>query len=351
MTALAVLAGALACGTETPVRTTRAIPAAATADKSSEDGRPNVSSETTKGPSDCAVSLEPGADLGEALAAAAAGAVLCLRPGRYAANLLIDKDVTLRGLGAPGETVLDGGERGAVVAVDADDLTVRLEGLVLSGGSAAQGGGVSLAGMSRVELVACVLARNTGRQGPGGAVHADRGTVVLERCRVLDNVATDGLAVNADGIASLRIADSLLVGDGGPTLAAVRVRDGADATIVRSTLVALGSAAALHASGTSSRLPEVSVSDSVLAGHAALDTPEPFPGKVTVTRSCLSAAAAGAFIDGGGTRVSPPRFAGGAEPYALAADSPACGLAEGGVPDLNGRARPAAGACAGAFQR
>jgi len=345
VTALAV-ALAWGCGSERPIRTG---PEADRGAHSENPARPDVSSEPIEPAGVCTLSIGPEADLAETISAAPDGARVCLSPGRYEANLVVTRSVTLHALGAAAETVIDGGERGPILAVRDDELTVRFEGLSLTRGSASQGGAVLLTGLSRVELHGCALHHNTGRQGPGGAIYADQGTVVIERCRIHDNAATDGPAVCVDGIASLRIEDSLLVESGGPTVAVVRVRDGADATVARSTLIGEDRAAALHASGTSSRRPEVAVSDSVLSGSTALDLPEPFAGKATVTRSLLSAVTH-AYIDGGDTRVGAPRFAGGPEPHAPAADSPACGMALGKGSDLAGKQRPRLGACAGAFE-
>lgn len=351
--ALALAAAALlaaACGTTEK-------PGVAPSPPSTEatPGRPAVTDRatSTNDGAGCVVTLDPGADVGAAVASAEAGAVICLRAGRYEGALVVGRSVTLRGLGAPGEAVLDAAKGGPVVAVRDDDLEVRLEGLTLEGGSASGGGGgVQLTGMSTVRLVGCTLRDNVARQGPGGAVYADRGTVALERCRVDTNEATDAPGVFVDGIASLKVETSLIRGAGGPTDAVVRVRDGADAAIAHTTIVAEGEAAALHASGTSSRAPDVAVVDSVLAGKAALDVPGPFPGHVTVARSVLSAAAADAYSDLGGATVAAPGFAGeGAEPWAPGAGSAACGLAQGGGVDLAGKARPEDGACAGALER
>ena len=336
LAALAV-AGLFACGTAPPNGASAPEPTsrAVTADP---NDRPT-----------CTVSLAPGADLAAALAAAAPGALVCLAPGRYPASLVLSRDVTLRGAG-PGEVVLDAEQRGPVIAVHADDVTVRLEGLALTGGGAPQGGAVLLTGLSRVELSGCLLHRNKARQGGGGAIYADQGTVLVERCRIAENDAPDAPAAYVDGIASLRVSVSLLVGEGGPTASVVRVRDGADATFANATVVAIGQASALHVSGTTSRAPEVLVRDTILAGPRALDVPAPPGPQVTVVRSVLSLAAGG-FVGGGGVRIRNPGFVDdGAEPYRPGPDSPACGLAEADEADLSGRPRPRTGATAGAFE-
>jgi len=292
--------------------------------------------------------IEPGEDLARAVADAPPGAVLVLSPGRYPARLVVERDVTLRGDG--GEVVLDGEERGGVVAVYVDDVTVTLEGLTVTGGSAPQGGAVALAGMSRVELRGCVLRGNVGRQGPGGAIYAEQGTVALERCRVEDNLAPDGAAAFIDGIASLRASASLLTGQGGAGDGVVCVRDGADAALVGTTIVAGGSAAALSAAGTTSRQPEIEVTGSVLVGSPAIAVPTPNGARVTVARSVLHTAAGG-FIGEAGVRLRDPGFVGsGHEPYRPAPGSPAVGLAAGGGVDLTGRERPSDAATAGALE-
>ncbi|PKN59206.1 MAG: hypothetical protein CVU56_01635 [Deltaproteobacteria bacterium HGW-Deltaproteobacteria-14] len=330
-------AGLFACGAAPPNGASAPEPAsrAVTADP---NDRPT-----------CTVSLAPGADLAAALAAAAPGAVVCLAAGRYPASIVLARDVSLRGAG-PGEVVLDAEQRGPVIAVHADDVTVRLEGLTLTGGSAPQGGAVLLTGLSRVELSGCLLHRNMARQGAGGAIYADQGAVLIERCRIADNDAPDAPAACVDGIASLRVSISLLVGEGGRAASVVRVRDGADATFANATVVAQGQASALHVSGTTSRAPEVLVRDTILAGLHALDLPVGQGPQVTVVRSVLSHAEGG-FVGGGGVRIREPGFLGtGDEPYRPGPSSPARGLAEADEPDLAGRPRPQAGATAGAFE-
>lgn len=72
---------------------------------------------------DCAVH-----DLQSAVAAAPPGATVVVRGGRYAGPLVIDRPLTVIGVGQP---VVDGAGRGSVVTIAAPD--VRLEGLVIRG--------------------------------------------------------------------------------------------------------------------------------------------------------------------------------------------------------------------------
>ncbi len=295
----------------------------------------------------CSLTLGPGDDLASAIARADEGAVVCLKPGRYPGDLSPQRSLTRRGLGGAGEVTLDAAGRGRCVAVLHDDLVVQLEGLTLTGGRGEGGGGAALLGLSKLTLSDCVLTGNTGSQAPGGAVYAELGTLTLRRCRVHGNVADDGVAVLADQIASLVIEDSLLVEDVGHDASVVKVRDGVDARISRSTIVATGRGAAVHASGTTSRQPEVAVADSVLAGPHALDLPAPDPVVVPVTRSVL--ATPGGFLDQGGVHVGDALLTPGE--WAPGPGSPALGIAHGGGSDLDGAPRPEAGAAAGALQR
>lgn len=235
------------------------------------------------------VHVAAGDDLGAAIADAPAGAAIELADGAHEANLNLTKSVTMRGSG-PDRVTLSGGGTDSVLAVHADDIEVQIEGVTLTGGSATQGGGLMLTAMSKVSLTGCVLRDNTGRQGPGGAIYADMGTVVLERCRIEDNAATDAAAALIDQIATLVMSDSSVTEKGRVGQTALWIRDGAEARLTRVTVVATGGASALRVAGTSSRVPEVSVHDSDLSGAPALELPEPFPGQVEVSNTELRAA-------------------------------------------------------------
>ena len=72
------------------------------------------------------VTVQPGQDLQAAIAAAAPGDVVEVRRGHYRANLLIDKQLTLRGLDRP---TIDGGLKGDTIRVTAPDVVI--EGLIV----------------------------------------------------------------------------------------------------------------------------------------------------------------------------------------------------------------------------
>ncbi|HEY6898713.1 MAG TPA: nitrous oxide reductase family maturation protein NosD, partial [Rhodocyclaceae bacterium] len=76
------------------------------------------------GAADCTVQTET--SIAAAIAAAKPGAVVCVGRGGYEENLVIDKPLTLRGIGRP---TLDGGGRGDVIRIKSPD--VAIEGLII----------------------------------------------------------------------------------------------------------------------------------------------------------------------------------------------------------------------------
>ncbi len=72
------------------------------------------------------VTVQPGQDLQAIIRAAAPGDVIEVQRGFYRANLLIDKPLTLRGIGRP---TLSGGQQGDTLRVTAPDVTI--EGLIV----------------------------------------------------------------------------------------------------------------------------------------------------------------------------------------------------------------------------
>ncbi|MBG6081794.1 nitrous oxide reductase family maturation protein NosD [Rubrivivax gelatinosus] len=70
--------------------------------------------------------VAPGGDLAATVARAAAGDVVEIGRGRYDTQLVIDKPLTLRGIGRP---TISGGQRGDVIRIRATDVTI--EGLIV----------------------------------------------------------------------------------------------------------------------------------------------------------------------------------------------------------------------------
>lgn len=288
----------------------------------------------------CSKTLEPGADLGAAVAAASAGATLCLKPGSYVAALRVDKPLTLRGLG-PG-VVVDGDGRGSVVRVAAEGAHLTLEDLTLSGGEADLGGAIEVLAEARVTVTGCVLQGNVARD-LGGAIHLDRGELVVQRTVLRDNRAKQGGAILLDGHARARISDSLFASNQASRGAAVTVRHEAKLALSRSTLAAnQGDAADLRARGSIGSQPEVVLDGCVLFG--GLDARPPHA--VVVTRTVFAPGARG-FVIGPDNVQHDPLLDAAHRPTA---GSPAAGRAPGGGSDLAGAQRPAEAATAGAYE-
>lgn len=81
------------------------------------------------------LTVSPGG-LAAALREAPPGAVLELAPGRYEGGVVIEKPLVIRGQGADGGSVIDGGGSGRVVTIDAPDVILQ--------GVTVRGSGISL---------------------------------------------------------------------------------------------------------------------------------------------------------------------------------------------------------------
>jgi predicted outer membrane repeat protein len=108
--------------------------------------------------------------IGDAIAAAPAGAVLALCAGTYQEQLLIEgKSLTIRGTEGATATALDAGERGIAITLRATGnggLTV--EGLTIRGGDNGGGGGGIRCETSGLRLINDVLRGNRAGAGGGG---------------------------------------------------------------------------------------------------------------------------------------------------------------------------------------
>lgn len=169
-------------------------------------------------------------DLQQALDAAPGGAVVHVCPGVHEVNLMVERSVVLRSTAGPDETVLDGGELGAVVRVAAGDI--ELDGLTLRNGLRAHkafddgGGGLdaSLASSARVED--CVFRDNAGgepisspypRGHGGGILGPSDGLLEVVSTRFVGNEANNGGAIAATRLVArdIVIEDGYATGYGG----------------------------------------------------------------------------------------------------------------------------------------
>ncbi len=127
------------------------------------------------------------ATLAEAIAGAGTADVLCVEPGLYAEQLLVEDDLVLAGLAGSRLTIIDGGQGGSVVEiVQPAGPDTLLTGLGLTGGLAATyGGGVFVDGSSPT-LRKLTLTGNHADWGGGVAVY-DPSEAVLEDLVFEDN--------------------------------------------------------------------------------------------------------------------------------------------------------------------
>ncbi|MSP61578.1 MAG: hypothetical protein EXR72_14810 [Myxococcales bacterium] len=292
------------------------------------------------------------------------GAVVCLKPGRYPGRILLRRSLTLRGLGAASEVILDGEGHGPVVKVDESGIKVVIERLTISGGKTKGGGGaIAWNKASELTLRDAVLRDNHAPRFGGGAIEASLGAITVERCRIEDNHAPVGAALLLHEWAKLTLRDSAVIGNQGPKSGALAIRDGAEVNIARSTIVDRDGVA-IQIDGDHERAPTVTIGDSILSSPTSvLLNDEGAPGKVTISHSVIHGATgliAGAgddtpapgeaFVDGGGNRTGDPLLGDDLRPRR---GSPALGLAgpaPAGATDLDGRPRAAtAGALEAAY--
>ncbi len=306
----------------------------------------------------CTHTVKPGDDLRGAIMGLKPGGTLCFEAGRYAAPIRVEQSATLRPATPGAEVVLDAGGKGEVFATAADEATIVLEGLVLTGGSAGEAGGaVRIDGGAAVTIRGCVIRDNKGGSYGGGAIFASQGSLVVERSRVIANQSErHGAAILIDGTARVELVSSLVAENRGPGNAAIEVSDGATFTLRGSTVAGNVTRSAIAVRGTTTRAPQLEVRGSIVAQpkgaaiEAASDPPRP---KIAVRGSVIFGTLPILPADPSNRLDQDPRFAGpGArEPWRPAEDSPARGLVEGGSTetDLLGKKRPVK-ATAGAFE-
>lgn len=287
-------------------------------------------------------------DLAQAVREAKPGAVVTVPPGTYAVNLLIDKPLSLIGLG---EVVLDGQRSGSVLRVNTEG-TVKLGGLLIAGGRTnTLGGGVCLE-RGELELVQCTLRFNEAPVHGGGGLGVRGGQARVTACRFEANTGRQGAGVLVDLEGKLTMRDCLLVQNAGFDGGGIRVKESGEASLLGCTLAdnkVLGehpTGGAVSLSGSTSRTPSLSLTHCLVAersqGPEVIHNFVPCPGKLTLTKNLLPPWCS---TFGGDNRFDVPGFVGsGPEPYLLAPGSAAIGAGDlaayGTAPkDLLGRAR------------
>ncbi len=190
-------------------------------------------------------------------AALAAGGVVRLMAGIYPA-LFLEASVTIQG--EPG-AVIDAGGRGSAVHVAADDLTVVLRGLTITGGHAEKGGGVRIDGASDVSLIDCGIQKNKPSQGGARGLGASGGRVRIERCTF-----GPGEDLVLTGLAEVQIVN-------GTVEAGVAVRDRAQVVLEGGVVGGV-----VHVRGTPSRKPRVTLRGVTLG--SGVENDEDHPGEI-----------------------------------------------------------------------
>jgi hypothetical protein len=156
-----------------------------------------------------------------AIAAAADGDEIVVSPGTYDEQLnLLGKQIVVRSLLGAELTVIRGSaSAGSVITCSTGETNATvIQGFRITGGAAAQGGGLWCSGSAAPTVRDCIFYGNTA-QTDGGAIAARSG-IRVERCRIIGNTAgTRGGGVSIDDAppgAVIRIEDTLLSGNSAP---------------------------------------------------------------------------------------------------------------------------------------
>ncbi|MFI5459371.1 MAG: choice-of-anchor Q domain-containing protein [Isosphaerales bacterium] len=131
----------------------------------------------------------------------AAGDTVNIAPGTYPGPLDVTQDSSLVGAGASAVTISGAGP---VVSV-ASGVTASLDGLTISGGSAANGGGVDNAG--RLTILDSAIDNNSATGNGGGIENEAGGTLCISDSTVANNMA-GGLGGGIDNQGRLTIVNS-----------------------------------------------------------------------------------------------------------------------------------------------
>ncbi len=120
--------------------------------------------------------------------------------GTYSENLFVDRDITIEAIN-PGLVTVDGGGVGRVINVSGTP-TVTLRGLRLTGGSAASGAGVNVAGAT-FNIENSEIEGNTAA-GNGGGIFVGSGVANLDQVSIHGNLADRGAGIyNGSGTVDL----------------------------------------------------------------------------------------------------------------------------------------------------
>ncbi len=150
-----------------------------------------------------------------ALNAVQSGGTINVAAGTCTGSVDITQDVTLAGAGAF-QAAIDGAGSGPVITVDSG-VTATISGLTITGGTAADGGGIDNAGM--LTLCADTISGNMAAGSGGGIENEAGGTLIISDSTISDNTAGGGGGgIDNAGILTLTnttIADNSAASGGG----------------------------------------------------------------------------------------------------------------------------------------
>ncbi len=210
------------------------------------------------GSGSCTIYVQPDASLQEAIDDAPAGAVICLEAGIWEENLLIDKDLTLKGAVAA-ESVIRGIEPGwPVISVEGPEGTqVAIEGIAVT--DAVPGSprtwresSMWIVGAVSVAVTDVVLASNW--------VGIDIGATATLSATDSSIVRNERYGISARGSAQVTLTDVTVDENG---WYGVYIADSARATLITAVVRANGGAGVV-----AEHSAQIEVADSTVAGHA-----------------------------------------------------------------------------------
>lgn len=231
-----------------------------------------------------------GTGLADAIDKAAAGARLCLAAGEHTAGVAVARSVTLVGVEGAAKTIVKGTGRGPVLRVDDDSLSLRIEGLTLSGGVTDAGGALAIRGRGKVHVADCILRANKAGMVGGGGLYARAGMLTVERTAFEDNEGRQGGAVFLDQVVKAEFSRCAFNGNRADGGGAIRVAEGAQATVKTSTFTnnAAAGGDAVQVSGTKSRAATVSLQHCEVSDGGLGNGPD-IPGAIRLQNNKLPA--------------------------------------------------------------
>ena len=200
--------------------------------------------------------------------------------------------------------MLDGGDEGNVLEVDAPGCEVVVRGLTFEHGHAS-GGGLVRFTAGRLVLENCVFAHGTAKAFGGGALLASGQSLQVRRSVFLENVGRQGGAVLLDELVDAVFVDCLFARNAAVQGGALRLREGVTARLVGCTfahnrcvpnpeVTSPAAGASFFVSGSTTRTPSLALENGLFATFPGALAAEGFndpqvPGTVSVRHSVLPA--------------------------------------------------------------